>query len=489
MQKLNKNCDFENVLAILDFAMVIVDNDLKVKSFSPEAKEIFNISYNNIDECITAIDTKVDLGDITKLIEDVIRHKEKNIFEKQYRDIHYKVSIYPYVNRDSDKPKHEGAILTFMNITHIKQSEQKLLENKEALQIEKDRVTRILDEQENITILTDGKVLKSVNKQFLTVLGYENMEAFIKQHYCICALFKEKINLKHLRAEMDGVIWLEYINQHMDELHEVYFNDKDGLEHVYVVKASKKIYKDTQVITFTDISKLREQEKMLQQQCKMASMGEMIGNIAHQWRQPLNALSASVFLVSSKYQNNQFEEKDMKEFTDKANKLIQKMSTTINDFKNFFRADKTKTEFNIAQAVDECVSFVKDSYLSHNIELIVKNDKNLVLKGFRNELMQVLLILLNNAKDALAENKIQNPKVEIISKIKEGAIIISIQDNGGGIEEEIINKVFEPYFTTKFQSDGTGIGLYMAKMIIEESMAGKLTLTNEEDGVLAIIKC
>lgn len=489
MQKLDRNCDLENILTVLDFGMVIVDNDLKVKSFSQKAKEIFNISEHNMHELITTIDTKVDLGNIKKLIEDVMRDKEKNIFEKQHGDIYYKISIYPYVDSDSKEPKYNGAILTFMDITHIKQSELKLLESKKEVQTEKDRVTKILDEQENITIVTDGIALKSVNKQFLRVLGYKDLETYTKKHKCICDLFNEKKNAKHLRAEMNGLVWLEHINQHVDEVHEVYFDDKDGVEHIYVVKASKKIFQDVQVITFTDISKLREHENMLQQQCKMASMGEMIGNIAHQWRQPLNALSASVFLLSSKYDDNEFEKKDMEAFTDRANTIIQKMSTTINDFKNFFSSDKAKVRFEISQAVDECVSFVKDSYLSNNIELIIHHDENLVLKGFRNELMQVLLILLNNAKDALVENKVKNSEVKIVSKIKDNIITISIQDNGGGIKEEVVNKVFEPYFTTKFQSNGTGIGLYMAKMIIEESMGGKLTLENKKDGALATIKC
>jgi len=488
MQKLDKNCDLENVLAILDFGMLIVDNDLKVKSFSQKAKEIFDITDNNIDELITTIDIKVDLGNIKNRIQNVIAYKEKNTFEKQYEDIYYKISIYPYADRESQEPKHQGAIVTFMDITHIKKSEKMLLESKEEVQTEKDRVTKILDEQENITILTDGTSLKGVNKKFLTVLGYKDMESYTKKYKCICDLFNEKKNVKHLRDEMNGVIWLEHINQHADEVHEVYFNDKEGVEHIYVVKVSKKIFEDIQVVTFTDISKLREHENMLQQQCKMASMGEMIGNIAHQWRQPLNALSASIFLVSSKYHASQLSKKEMKAFTDKSNKIIQKMSSTINDFKGFFRIDKTKVKFNIAHAVDECVSFVKDSYISNHIELSIKNDENLVLTGFRNELMQVLLILLNNAKDALVENSVTNPRVQIVSEIKKGTLTIKIQDNGGGISEEIISKVFEPYFTTKFQSDGTGIGLYMAKMIVEESMGGKLTLENNKSGALATIK-
>ena len=481
------NSDFENVFRVLDFGMIIVDNDLRIKSFTQEAKEIFEIGHENIHELITTVGTKIDLGNIRELILGVIDKREKSVLELQHGEIHYQVTIYPYVNREHRKLVYDGAILTFMDVTQSKQNEQKLLESQKAINEEKDRVTNLLDEQETITILTNGKQIISGNKQFLAMFGYESFESFLKVHFCICELFKDKANVKHLRAEMDGLSWIEYINNYSDEIHEVYIDDKEGIEHVFVVKASKKIYKNAQVVTFTDITILREHETMLQQQSKMASMGEMIGNIAHQWRQPLNALSASVYLLSSKYEAKNFTKNDMEAFSQKSNQLIQKMSATIDDFKNFFRADKEKGVFHVVEAVTECVNFVHASYISNNIKFIFDCEKELVLESYKNELMQVLLILLNNAKDALVENNIPNPTVEITSKKTDDGIVIMIQDNAGGISEEIVKKVFEPYFTTKFQSDGTGIGLYMAKMIIEESMSGRLTLENHAQGALATI--
>ncbi|CAA6806310.1 MAG: Chemotaxis protein methyltransferase CheR (EC [uncultured Sulfurovum sp.] len=481
------NSDFENVFRVLDFGMIIVDNNLKIKSFTQEAKEIFEISNQNIHELITTVGTKIDLGNIRELILDVIEKREKSVLELQHEGVHYQITIYPYVNRENRRLIYDGAILTFMDVTYIKESEQKLIESQKAINEEKNRVTKLLDEQETITILTDGKKITSGNKQFLAMFGYESFESFLKVHLCICDLFKDKKNVKHLKAEMDGLLWIDYINKYSNEIHEVYIDDKNGLEHVFVVKASKKIYKDAQVVTFTDITILREHETMLQQQSKMASMGEMIGNIAHQWRQPLNALSASVYLLSSKYSDNDFNKNDMEAFTEKSNKLIQKMSSTINDFKNFFRADKEKVEFKVEEAVKECVDFVNASYISNNIKFIFECEKDLVLESYKNELMQVLLILLNNAKDALVENKINDRKVKVSSKKTNKGIDITIQDNAGGISDAIVKKVFEPYFTTKFQSDGTGIGLYMAKMIVEESMSGYLTLENHAGGALATI--
>ena len=482
-----RNHDVEHVFGVLDFGMISVDNNLRIKSFTEEAKEIFEIGHENIDELITTVGTKMDLGNIRELILGVIDKREKSVLELQYGEIHYQVTIYPYVNREDRKLVYGGAFLTFMDVTQSKQNEQKLLESQKAIKEEKDRVTNLLDEQETITILTNGKTITSGNKQFLEIFGYESFESFLEVHSCICELFKTKKHVKHLRAEVDGLKWIDYINKYNEKVHEVYIDDKEGIEHVFVVKASKKIYKDAQVVTFTDITILREHETMLQQQSKMASMGEMIGNIAHQWRQPLNALSASVYLLSSKYAAKNFTQDDMEAFSQKSNQLIQKMSSTIDDFKNFFRADKEKAVFHIVEAVTECVNLVHSSYISNNIKFIFDCEKELVLESYKNELTQVLLILLNNAKDALVENNIPNPTVEITSKKTDDGIVIMIQDNAGGISEEIVKKVFEPYFTTKFQSDGTGIGLYMAKMIIEESMSGCLTLENHAQGALATI--
>jgi signal transduction histidine kinase len=223
------------------------------------------------------------------------------------------------------------------------------------------------------------------------------------------------------------------------------------------------------------------------QQAKMAAMGEMIGNIAHQWRQPLNALSALNIGLSMKHKKGTLNDEVMDTFKQTSNEIIQSMSETIDDFRNFFQPDKVKELFNINIAIAGSIRFVSDSYHQNNIEVILDLKKNIMIASYKNELMQVLLNIFNNSKDAIVEKQVANPKIFISTAESEHQVMIYIQDNAGGVEEKILERIFEPYFTTKFQSHGTGIGLYMSKMIIEKSMEGSLVSRNEGDGLLTTI--
>ena len=230
-----------------------------------------------------------------------------------------------------------------------------------------------------------------------------------------------------------------------------------------------------------------EEQEMLKQQAKMAAMGEMIGNIAHQWRQPLNALSALNVGLGIKFKRGNLTVEEMNLFKEKSNDIIQNMSTTIDDFKNFFQPNKVKELFSINQAIEGAIRFVSDSYIEHKIEIIYCMNSDIEINSHRNELIQVLLNIFNNSKDALVEKSIVNPKVTISTLFSADEISIMVQDNAGGVDNEILERIFEPYFTTKFQSQGTGIGLYMSKMIIEKSMKGSLLSKNFEEGLLTII--
>ena len=231
----------------------------------------------------------------------------------------------------------------------------------------------------------------------------------------------------------------------------------------------------------------KEKQSLLQQQAKMAAMGEMIGNIAHQWRQPLNALSALNVRLGMKHRMGNLDDEEMKKFKEKSNTIIQNMSATIDDFKNFFQPDKVKETFCINDAIDLAIRFVSDAYNQHSINIILNINDNIMIDSYKNELIQVLLNILNNSKDAIVENNIQTPTLTISSKELDCQVIITILDNAGGIKEDILERIFEPYFTTKFKNHGTGIGLYMSKMIIEKSMKGSLVSQNSEEGLLTTI--
>jgi signal transduction histidine kinase len=236
------------------------------------------------------------------------------------------------------------------------------------------------------------------------------------------------------------------------------------------------------------IERNKQNKALLFQQSKMAAMGEMIGNIAHQWRQPLNALSALNVRLGMKYEVGKLSDAEMLLFEEKSNSLIQRMSSTIDDFRKFFYPNKSSELFRVDQAINEAIGFIKSGYQIDNIKLINYTSSKIEIKNYRNELIQVLLNIFNNSKDAIKGFNPKNGVVLVDVIISKESLKITIQDNGGGIKQEVIDRVFEPYFTTKFQDEGTGIGLYMSKMIIEESMNGNLKLENSENGVLTTIE-
>jgi len=216
---------------------------------------------------------------------------------------------------------------------------------------------------------------------------------------------------------------------------------------------------------------------LLQQQSKLASMGEMIGAIAHQWRQPLNELSIAIQNLKYDYEDGLVDEKYVDEFIESSKKIILFMSTTIDNFRNFYRTDKTKEYFDVKEAIETTVFLQQAQLHNNNIEIEIRGE-SFEVNSYKNEFQQVILNLINNAKDALLEQKIKDAKIIIEIKDK----TITIKDNAGGIPADIVDRIFEPYFTTKEEGKGTGMGLYMSKIIIEKNIKAKLHVTNTQDG-------
>jgi signal transduction histidine kinase len=222
-------------------------------------------------------------------------------------------------------------------------------------------------------------------------------------------------------------------------------------------------------------------QNMIQTQSKIASMGEMIGNIAHQWRQPLNVIStaASSFLLNLELKG-QVQKNEIIENSNQILDQVNYLSNTIDDFRDFYSKDDICVNFNIKNAVYKSISLVKDSYKSNSIEFIL-DLKDYEIEKKENELIQVFINILNNAKDAFIINNIEPDKRYVFIKmsVDEKKCTIFIKDSANGIDESVIERVFEPYFTTKFASQGTGIGLYMSHQIITEHFNGKITAYNK----------
>lgn len=237
-----------------------------------------------------------------------------------------------------------------------------------------------------------------------------------------------------------------------------------------------------------EIDKRRKQEQMLLHQSRLAAMGEMVGNIAHQWRQPLNALSIIVQNIELSHRLNKLDDEFMKKSVNESLDLTTMMSKTIDDFRNFFMPNKKKELFHLDSSLNSSLELIGSTFKNYNITVFKDIDTSLETKGFPNEFAQAILNVLSNAKDALIEKRVLTPEVYVVLKKENNIGKISIRDNAGGINEEILPKIFDPYFTTKDQGQGTGIGLYMSKMIIEQNMKGKFYARNIKDGVEFIIE-
>ena len=231
-----------------------------------------------------------------------------------------------------------------------------------------------------------------------------------------------------------------------------------------------------------EIEKRIQQENILIQQSRLAATGEMIGNIAHQWRQPLSLITTCASGIKLEKQFGISTQESEIEKLDSIIKSSNYLSRTIDDFRNFFQPNKEKKYFNIEEIVVQTIDLINASFAFHYIK-IEKDFKHIQkVYGYSNEFSQAILNILANAKDALIENKIEKPFVNIKTYEDEKFGFLSIEDNAGGIDKNIMNQIFEPYFTTKYKKQGTGIGLYMSKMIMEKNMQGKLLVENSVNG-------
>jgi PAS domain S-box-containing protein len=229
------------------------------------------------------------------------------------------------------------------------------------------------------------------------------------------------------------------------------------------------------------VLEIRQRDQALLHQNRLAAMGEMLSNIAHQWRQPLNSLGLHTQLLPSEFKHGGLNKEYIDKYVEDAMLIIEHLSGTIDDFSFFFRPDKEKVAFSVQDSVTRAIKLINASYDFNNIEIVMNCIDDHIIQGYPNEYSQVILNILCNAKDVLLKRKTVNPKVMITTKVEDGRSVVTISDNAGGIPDEIIDKVFEPLFTTK-GPQGSGIGLFMSKYIIERSMNGLIKVRNNEVG-------
>ncbi len=301
--------------------------------------------------------------------------------------------------------------------------------------------------------------------QTMTVLSLSENISKLDKHLSCNLTYKNKDEKKH-NANLTLKALSHLISQTSTELEDINSSLKETIEY--------------------EVEKNRLRDQHMLNQSRLAQMGEMISMIAHQWRQPLNAISLTTNNLQFKCMlgdiDNSFFEKELKLIDN----YSQHLSKTIDDFRNFFNENKQKELTNPREIIENTLSIIKSSIESVNIKLITSFHCTQDIEIYKSEVMQVILNILKNAEDVLLEKKVKNPTITIETTcgIKCSAPIIIIKDNAGGIPEDILPKIFDPYFSTKLERDGTGLGLYMSKTIIEEHCGGKLTVCNDEHGAV-----
>lgn len=356
---------------------------------------------------------------------------------------------------------------------------------KELLQQKKRELETIFNEAPNPMMLhnEDGKVLM-VNKVWKKLTGYsfddiDTIEKWTKNAY------GEKMPV--VKEYIDKLYGLDSA---VDE-GEYSINTKNGDSIIWQFSSAPIGIIDnkrTVISSAMDITELKHKDEMLITQSRSAAMGEMIGMIAHQWRQPLTIISMD---ANNMLLDIALDDLDITQVKEHSNNIVmqtQHLSKTIDDFRNFFKPDKSILKIKPQEILEETYTIVKDSLANHNITLKTSYASESKVDAYPRELMQVFVNIINNAKDALLFKKSEGAHIDVKVFEDEKYVTTEICDNGGGIDEAILSKIFDPYFTTKDEKTGTGLGLYMSKMIIHDHLHGEIEAFNQNDGVCFSVK-
>ncbi|WP_421715303.1 PAS domain-containing sensor histidine kinase [Arcobacter arenosus] len=446
--------------------------------FSKAWKEMLGFKEDEIQGSLEEWKKRVHPDDLEKVYEDINSHMngETEVYSNEHR-VMCKDGSYKWVHdrgivvQRNEKGRPTRLIGTHTDITLRKETEFKM---QQALIVYENT-------NEGIMITNSKNEIIDVNHSFCKTTGYSYEEVIGKNPSILKSNIKESDFYRQMWQELkDNGSWHgEITNKKKNgELYEEYLNintikNNDGTVINYIG-------------IFSDVSVLKQQEKMILQQARTSAIGEMIGNIAHQWRQPLSAIStASTGLKVQLEMDMEISKEETIESLEKINSQTQFLSRTIEDFRGFFSEDMSEVfEFEITEAINKVNDLTKDSFKINFVQVYYDIEKEVFILANKNLLIQALINIYNNALDVLKE--IEGKRLLFISvKKNDFNTTLSIKDNGGGISSSNIEKIFDPYFTTKHQSQGTGIGLYMSHQIIVKQLKGNILANNvkyEHDG-------
>jgi len=351
---------------------------------------------------------------------------------------------------------------------------------------EKEYIKRILDINPSIIIVLNKGNIVSANRQLYDFLNISNEEEFLNDTKSIDRYFLDFNNTPFpLDKKINDKDWYDYLVEEQGSTHNVSI-DFNNTINFFIISGTSLDNKDEIVITLQNITEQIEKDKLLFEHSKLSSMEEMIENIAHQWRQPLSVISTSATGMLLQKEYGLLSDDQFIKNCNVIDENTQYLSKTIDDFRNFIRGDNDKIHFNLKDDVNIFIQLVHSSIKKYKINVIDNIDQDIWLDGYSNELVQCFVNIFNNSKDALIDLDEDNRYLFITGYKKGMNVIIEFKDNGGGISDEVLSRIFEPYFTTKHKSQGTGIGLHMTYNMIVDGMHGELdgsTVEYEYNGI------
>lgn len=469
---------FDIICNTVDNGIIVLNKDLKVFFWNRwletrtgiEANSIIDKNildfYSNIDEkklkrkIITALKLNSPTFYTPQTDDFLINIEINNISDRVFNQMQQSITITPL-------DLEEGLVILYIyDITFLSEINYKLEIAKKSLSEKNEELRLILDTtMEAIIIFKDNSVV-DCNKIAIELFNKQMKYELINKS------FNDLIHNKNR----------DILNE--KEPFETNLIREDGSEFNAIINIkdtslNNQIFK---IVTIVDIEDLKRKENLMAEQTKLAAMGEMLGNIAHQWRQPLNIISMSSSNLKLKNDIGELCSSTLTESLSLILRTTNHLSDTIDTFNDFLKTDKEKSFFNVNENIKNSISLVDSFFKNFNIDIILELEEGIFINSLANEFSQAFINILNNAKDAIVLNLKDNEYglIKIKTKKIDNFIEISILDNAKGIEKDILNKIFEPYFTTKHKYQGTGLGLYMTRKIINSSMGGEITVQNKK---------